>query len=193
MTEILALILAYGLGSVDFGVIVPRALGVDIYESGSGNPGTSNVFRTLGTRAAAVVMLGDAAKGLAAAALGSTLGDPTLGVACGLAAVLGHVFPVWHRFRGGRGVATAIGAALWLVPVGGILLAAGWGTAVAVTRTASVASLVAMALYVPIFAISGFRGLPLLLSAAIAAVVILRHSGNIGRLVGGGERKIDTR
>jgi len=189
---VLALVLAYLIGSVDFGVIVPRASGIDIYERGSGNPGTSNVFRTMGKGPAAVVMVGDALKGVAAAAIGSTLGGETVGVACGLVAVVGHVFPVWHRFRGGRGVATAIGAAVWLTPLAGLLLAVGWGATVAVTKTASIASLVAMALYVPAYALGGHRGGALMLAAAAALVVIARHGGNIRRILTGGERRLDT-
>ncbi len=192
VSTLLALVIAYLLGSVDFGVIVPRALGIDIYEQGSGNPGTSNVFRTMGKGPAAIVMVGDTLKGLVAAAIGSTLGGETVGVACALAAVAGHVFPLWHGFRGGRGVATAIGAAVWLQPVFGLILAIGWGATVAVTKTASIASLVAMALYVPAFALGGGSGSQLLLAGATALLVIVRHGGNIRRILSGGERRVDT-
>ena len=112
MTSFLAIAIGYLVGSIDFGVIVPRLMGIDIYEHGSGNPGTSNVFRTLGKKAASVVLLGDLAKGLTAAAVGDLMAGETIGFAAGCAAVVGHVFPVWHRFKGGRGVATAIGVAL---------------------------------------------------------------------------------
>lgn len=191
MSTTVAIVIAYLLGSVDFGVIVPRALGIDIYERGSGNPGTSNVFRTMGKGPAAIVMVGDSLKGLLAAAIGSTLGGETVGVACALAAVIGHVFPIWHGFRGGRGVATAIGAAVWLTPVYGLVLAIGWGVTVAITKTASIASLVAMILYVPAFALGGHRGTRLLLAGATALVVIARHAGNIRRIVTGRERRVD--
>lgn len=191
MSTTVAIVIAYLLGSVDFGVIVPRALGIDIYERGSGNPGTSNVFRTMGKGPAAIVMVGDSLKGLLAAAIGSTLGGETVGVACALAAVIGHVFPIWHGFRGGRGVATAIGAAVWLTPVYGLVLAIGWGVTVAITKTASIASLVAMILYVPAFALGGHRGTRLLLAGATALVVIARHAGNIRRIVMGRERRVD--
>ncbi len=136
-------------------------------------------------------MVGDSLKGLLAAAIGSTLGGETVGVACALAAVIGHVFPIWHGFRGGRGVATAIGAAVWLTPVYGLVLAIGWGVTVAITKTASIASLVAMILYVPAFALGGHRGTRLLLAGATALVVIARHAGNIRRIVMGRERRVD--
>ena len=188
----LALLIAYLLGSVDFGVIVPRLLGVDIYAHGSGNPGASNVMRTLGKKAGAAVMLADAAKGALAALVGSWLVDDVIGFWCALAAVTGHVYPVWHRFRGGRGVATAIGAVLWLEPWFGLLLAVGWGGTVAATKTASIASLAAMVLYFPGYALFGWRGWPLLAAALTAGLVIVRHSGNIRRLLSGREQTVET-
>ncbi len=190
--------IAYLLGSIDFGVIVPRMLGVDIYASGSGNPGTSNVFRTLGKGPAALVLLGDGAKGALAAAIGAfwagsitnTISVETLAVACAFAAVLGHVAPIWHRFRGGRGVATAIGGAIYLAPVFGVILAVAWLVVTLVFKVASLASLGAMVLYVPGLAVSGYRGWALVWGAAIAVLVIARHAGNIRRLLDGSERTV---
>jgi glycerol-3-phosphate acyltransferase PlsY len=184
------LLLAYLIGSIDFGVIVPRVMGVDIYAEGSGNPGTSNVMRTMGKKAAAVVLVGDLLKGVAAAALGATVLDSTGGFAAGFAAVTGHIFPVWHRFRGGRGVATAIGAALWLEPWFGLVLGVGWALMVAITKTASLASILAMLLYVPGFLLAGYRGASLAWAGATAALVLARHAGNIRRLVGGTEQTV---
>ena len=189
--HVAAVVIAYLIGSIDFGVIVPRVLGVDIYAQGSGNPGTSNVFRTMGKKAAGLVLLGDAAKGLAAAALADVwLGEPTA-FAAGLAAVAGHIFPVWHRFHGGKGVATAIGAALWLAPLVGLVLGAGWILVVVTTKTASLASLGVMLLYVPGFAVAGVRGAGLWWVAAAAVLVVFRHRGNIQRLLAGKERSVE--
>ena len=188
----LAIAIAYLLGSIDAGVIVPRLMGIDIYAHGSGNPGASNVMRTLGKKAGAAVMLVDAAKGFFAAWIGVALVDHTVGFWCALAAVVGHVFPAWHRFRGGRGVATAIGSVLFLEPVFGLILAVGWGTTVALTKTASIASLGAMVLYVPGYALFGWRGWPLFAAALTAGLVIVRHSGNIRRLLGGREQTVET-
>lgn len=197
MQVIFALVLAYLIGSVDFGVIVPRLLGVDIYEAGSGNPGTSNVFRTMGKGPAALVMLGDALKGTAAAGIGAWLGGgeaawstQTLAAAAAFFAVLGHVIPVWHRFRGGRGVATALGGAIFLAPLVGMVLAALWLAMTLVGKVASVASLVAMALYVPGLAVAGYRGWALLWATAIVVLVVGRHWPNIVRLVSGEERGV---
>ncbi|MEA2000775.1 MAG: glycerol-3-phosphate 1-O-acyltransferase PlsY, partial [Actinomycetota bacterium] len=166
--------------------------GIDIYDHGSGNPGASNVLRTLGKKAGAAVMVGDAVKGVLAASIGSLLVSDVVGFWCAFAAVVGHVFPVWHRFRGGRGVATAIGAVLWLAPWFGVILIVGWGGTVALTKTASIASLGAMAVYVPGYALYGHRGWSLVAASATAALVILRHSGNIRRLIGGHEQTVET-
>lgn len=198
MDVLAPLVMAYLVGSIDFGVIVPRVLGVDIYAIGSGNPGTSNVMRSLGKGPAALVLLGDGAKGAVAAAIGSawativtdTASVETLAFACAFAGVLGHVVPIWHRFRGGRGVATAIGAAIFLAPVFGALLAVTWLVVTLVFKVASIASLGAMALYVPGFALSGYRGWSLVWAAAIAVLVVVRHAPNIRRLAAGSERSV---
>lgn len=198
MDVLAPLVMAYLVGSIDFGVIVPRVLGVDIYAIGSGNPGTSNVMRSLGKGPAALVLLGDGSKGAVAAAIGSawativtdTASVEALAFACAFAGVLGHVVPIWHRFRGGRGVATAIGAAIFLAPVFGALLAVTWLVVTLVFKVASIASLGAMALYVPGFALSGYRGWSLVWAAAIAVLVVVRHAPNIRRLAAGSERSV---
>ncbi|MBT8212344.1 MAG: glycerol-3-phosphate 1-O-acyltransferase PlsY [Acidimicrobiia bacterium] len=181
---------SYLVGGIDFGVIVPRIMGVDIYGKGSGNPGTSNVYRTLGRGPALLVMVGDAAKGLGAAALGSLLISDAVGFACVLAAVVGHILPVWHGFKGGRGVATAIGGLGWLAPWPGLVIAVVWLAIVVVLKIASAASLLAMVLYVPAAIIQGHRGAALIWAGATAVVVVARHSANIRRLVSGAERRI---
>jgi len=192
MEHVAAVVLAYFLGSIDFGVIVPRALGVDIYTTGSGNPGASNVFRTMGKKAAGFVLLGDAFKGfVAVGAVEFWIGGATT-FAAGFAVVAGHVLPLFHRFRGGKGVATAIGAALWLEPIFGLLLAAGWVVVVLATKKASLASIGAALLYIPGFAIAGLRGASLLWTAAIAGLVLVRHQSNIRRLLAGREHRLEA-
>lgn len=199
MDVLIPLVIAYLVGSIDFGVIIPRILGVDIYAVGSGNPGTSNVMRSLGKGPAALVLLGDGAKGALAAAIGaawasivsSAASVEVLAFACAFAAVLGHIAPIWHGFRGGRGVATAIGAAIYLAPVFGVLLAMTWLVVTLVFKVASIASLGAMALYVPGFVLSGYRGWSLVWAAAIAMLVVVRHAPNMRRLVTGSERQVN--
>lgn len=190
MDRVIAVVLAYLIGSIDFGVIVPRALGVDIYKEGSGNPGTSNVFRTMGKRAAAMVLLGDTVKGVAAVAIADVWIGGSTAVAAGFFAVAGHVFPAWHRFKGGKGVATALGAALWLEPILGGILSTGWILVVLVTKTASLASMGAMLLYVPGFAVAGERDSGLWWAVATAGLVIVRHRANIQAMISGGERSV---
>lgn len=181
--QLLAIVLAYLIGSVSFGILVVSSRGIDIRSVGSGNPGTSNVLRVLGTRLAAVVLLGDALKGVLAAGLGVALVDATFGYVTLLAAVIGHSFPVWHRFRGGKSVATAIGGIVYLAPAVGIVLAVVWLVLVVVWKTASIASLAAMVLLVPGLAIAGRPTEELLWASALAVFVVVRHSGNIERIL----------
>jgi glycerol-3-phosphate acyltransferase PlsY len=188
---VVAIVAGYLIGSADFGVIVPRLLGVDIYDVGSGNPGTTNVLRSMGKVAAAAVLLGDMAKGLAAAALGDVIGSDALGFAAGLAAVAGHCFPVWHRFKGGKGVATTGGMALWMQPVLGGVLVLGWALLVMAVRRASVGSLVLAAALVPGLAIVGQRGWSLVWAGGVSLLILYRHSSNIDRLISGSENTIE--
>jgi glycerol-3-phosphate acyltransferase PlsY len=185
-----AVVAGYLLGSIDFGVIVPKMRGVDIYSQGSGNPGTTNVLRAMGRKAAAAVMVGDMTKGLAAAAIGDLTAGEAAGFAAGFAAVVGHCFPVWHRFRGGKGVATAGGAMLWLEPVLGIVLLAVWALLAYVAKRASVASLLLALALVPGALVFGHRGWSLLWAGAAALLVVVRHRENIRRLLTGAERRI---
>ncbi len=186
-----AIAAGYLLGSVDFGVIVPRLLGVDIYGTGSGNPGATNVLRTMGRKEAALVLLGDLAKGVGAAALGSWAGGPVVGFAAGLAAVVGHCFPVWHRFKGGKGVAAAGGMVAWLEPWALLILLGVFVAVVALTRKASLGSLLAALGLVPALAVFGHRGWSLGLAGAAVALIVVRHLPNIRRLIKGSEHTIE--
>lgn len=186
-----AILAGYLLGSIDFGVIVPRMFGIDIYGTGSGNPGATNVLRTVGRREAALVLLGDVAKGAAAAALGWWAGGEVIGFAAGLAAVVGHCFPVWHRFRGGKGVAAAGGMVLFLEPFAGLILLGVFALVVALTRKASLGSLLAALGLVPTLAGFGHRGWSLGLAGAAVALIVLRHIPNIRRLISGAEHAIE--
>jgi glycerol-3-phosphate acyltransferase PlsY len=185
-----AVIAGYLIGSIDFGVIVPRLQGVDIYRMGSGNPGASNVLRSVGKTSAALVLLGDVLKGLSAAALGDLAGSDALGFAAGLAAVVGHCFPVWYRFKGGKGVAAAGGVVFWMEPLLGLVLLAVWAGLVGLTRRASIASLALAVLYVPGLVLFDHRGWSLVWGAATALLIVIRHWGNIRRLIAGAEHTI---
>lgn len=205
-------VLGYASGSVPFGVLMGRARGIDVRLVGSGNVGATNVSRALGRRWGVLCFLLDVAKGLAPVLAAGwcsgfvRTGPPTgaaawqwLGVA--LAAVLGHMFPPWLGFRGGKGVATGLGAILGMWPVMTLpALAAGvtWAVLVALLRFVSLASMVA-ALMLPLYivACAMLRGRPVrdllpfvLVSAAIALLIVVRHRTNIGRLLSGSESRI---
>lgn len=194
----LALAGSYLIGSLDFAVVVAQAHGVDIHRVGSGNPGASNVLRSLGRGPAVMVFFGDALKGVIAAAIGylaSGGGDPAnqpLAYLAGTAAVLGHVFPVFHRFRGGKGVATAAGVLLFTVPPVALAGALLWGVIAKLFKVASIASLAVVVLAVPAAWLVGARGFSLVWLGAMLVVIVLRHLPNIRRMLGGAEERVPT-
>ncbi len=178
---------AYLLGTLPTAILVGRKTGHDPTQEGSGNPGASNTFRTMGRRAGAAVLVGDLAKGAVAAAVGLVAGHRGLGVACGLAAVLGHVAPVTRRLRGGKGVATGAGMAAVLLPVPSVGLAALWLVTVKVVGAASAGS-VAVAVGLPTAAaIVGRPAGEVVAFAACGVLVVVRHLDNLGRLRRGEE------
>ncbi len=178
---------AYLIGSIDFAVLVARTRGVDIYDVGSGNPGTANVARNLGWQAAAQVLVGDFLKGAGAAGLGLLVVDSTTGFGAGLAAVVGHCYPLWHRFRGGKGVATGGGAVTVLAPVVAIVLMVVWALLAKVGRISSIASLTVVVLSVPALAVAGHGGWSLVWAACMMVLIVGRHRSNIVRLIRGQE------
>ena len=188
-------LLAYLLGSLPFAVIVSRLYGLDDPRShGSGNPGATNVLRTGSKSAALLTLLGDAAKGWFAVWLARQLGGDTLAIAAaGVAAFLGHVFPIFLKFRGGKGVATALGVlAGWS---GALALAAliAWVATAALTRYSSLSALVA-AMTAAIAA--GFLegSIEITIAAtAMSALLIWRHRSNIQRLLSGTESRIGSK
>jgi acyl phosphate:glycerol-3-phosphate acyltransferase len=183
-------ILAYFLGTFPTAMLVGRWAGHDPTLEGSGNPGASNAYRTMGRKAGAAVLLGDLGKGAVAAGVGLLLGGRAVGVACGLAAVVGHVAPVTRRFRGGKGVATAAGMSLVLLPLASLGLALVWAVSAKVSRRASVASLV-IAVGLPLAALAvGRPAAEVAAFAACSGLVVARHRGNIERLRHGQEGTI---
>jgi glycerol-3-phosphate acyltransferase PlsY len=191
----LALVTAYVVGSVDFAVVVARMHGVDIRQVGSGNPGTSNVLRTLGRGPAAMVLIGDALKGVIGAAMGMLAAgstDPTVhwAFAAGLAAVVGHCYPVFHRFKGGRGVATGFGVLLFTIPIVALIDITVWGLLAKFTKVAAAASMAVVVITVPLALWQGVRGLSLVWIALTIALVVWRHRSNISRILRGRESKV---
>ena len=193
----LAIVAAYLVGSIDFAVIVARMHGVDIHQEGSGNPGMSNVLRTLGRVPAVMVFIGDTLKGTIGAAMGmvaSGVPDPMVHWAflTGLAAVVGHCYPIFHRFKGGKGVATGGGVLLFTVPLLAVIEIAIWFLIFFVTRTASIGSMVIVVITVPLLIWQGVSGLALVWVGLIIALVVWRHRGNIKRMVSGSEERVST-
>ena len=192
MIALLAAVAAYLVGSIPFAVLVSRAMGLpDPRSFGSGNPGATNVLRS-GSKAAAILTLaGDALKGWLPVWVAVRLGmDETVVAVVALAAFLGHVFSVWLRFKGGKGVATAAGAILaldWRVGAAALMT---WVAVVVATRYSSLGSLVA-AIVAPA-AGYGWRGAGPLFAATCAMCVVLvwRHEGNIRKLLRGEESRI---
>jgi len=181
---------AYLLGTFPTAILVGRREGRDPTREGSRNPGASNAYRTLGRRAGALVLLGDLGKGGLAAGAGLATGNRAVAVGCGLAAVLGHVAPVTRGLRGGKGVATAAGMALVLLPAPALVLAALWLLTVRVTGAAAVGSLLVAAGLPVGAAVVGRPAGEVVAFAACGALVVARHAGNIGRLRRGEERSL---
>jgi glycerol-3-phosphate acyltransferase PlsY len=191
-SELPLLVAAYLLGSIPFGVLIARgAGGVDLRRVGSGNIGATNVLRVIGKGAAVLTLVGDIGKGALAVGVARWAGAGAAVVAAvGLAAVLGHLFPVWSGFRGGKGVATTLGVVLGAMPsVGGWLLVI-WLAVAAITRYSSLAALAATAAMPLLAWLLDGRPAMLALSGALLALVVVRHRENIGRLLAGTEGKI---
>ena len=175
--------LAYLVGTFPSATLVASANGVDIHRVGSGNPGASNVTRVLGWRRGIWVFVLDAAKGALAAGAGMLVAGRPGGYVLGAAAVLGHVFPVWNRFRGGKGVATGGGIIASLSPLVFTVLVALWFVISRLTRTASLASIVIVVLLPIGVGIVRQEPWEVVATIAVGALVMARHLGNIRRLV----------
>jgi len=193
----------YLLGSCPNGYLVSRARGIDIRQHGSGNIGATNVLRVVGKKLGYLVFGLDTLKGLLAVRFAFALAATTtlgiahrefVGIAAGLACILGHTFPFWLHFRGGKGVATSAGVLLGLMPIAIVSVFIVWVLLFQVTRYVSVASIAAaaalpifVALYLRLKALTGASLLPF--SIIIAAVVIWRHRSNMQRLLHGKEQR----
>jgi glycerol-3-phosphate acyltransferase PlsY len=196
MPSLVALLLAYLIGSISFAVLVSRAMGLsDPRSYGSGNPGATNVLRSGNKLAAILTLAGDAAKGavavLLAQAFAARFGFTGLVIACaGLAAFIGHLYPVFHRFQGGKGVATAAGVLLALSPALGLCTLGTWLLVAAITRYSSLAALLA-AVCAPFFAwwLSGPDAV-IVPIAIMSGLLIWRHRQNIAKLAAGTESRI---
>lgn len=188
-----AVLLGYLLGSIPFGPIVAKAFGLgDLRKVGSGNIGATNVLRTGSKKAAALVLLLDGAKGAVATILAGAVAGADAAALAGLAAVLGHCFPVWLRFRGGKGVATFLGMLLGLEFLAGLIACAIWLAMAKLFRISSLSALIASAC-APVVLWALGRPETVILTAFAAAVLWGRHHANIGRLLRGAEPRIGAK
>lgn len=191
MTEAAVVVLAYLLGSIPFAYIAGRARGIDLRTVGSGNLGAANVFRNLGRGMGIAVMTADILKGVVAVVVARLLtDDPWPAIAAG-AAMAGHVFPVWLRFRGGKGVATGAGAVIGLMPLAAVILVGLWALIVVTTRYTSVASITGAAVATPLVWALGYPWSDVAFIAVAAIAVITLHRGNLRRLAAGTELRIE--
>jgi glycerol-3-phosphate acyltransferase PlsY len=191
----LILVLAYFIGSVPFALLLARRWGADdLRRVGSGNIGAANALRAFGVRAGVLVAVLDIAKGAASVALAMRLsGDARAPAAAGFVAVVGHIYPVWLRFKGGKGVATACGVFSVLTPMAVppallIFLATAWAT-----RYVSLGSILATIALPPIAYATGHTEASLAAAAAASVLILFRHRGNLARLRSGTERRLGAR
>ncbi len=204
LAAVFAILAAYVCGSIPFGLLVGRMRGVDLRTEGSRNIGATNAGRVLGMKWGVLVLVLDALKGLAGTALLPTLagvetGQGHLQVLCGMAAILGHMYPLWLGFRGGKGVATSLGVIVVLAPLGTGVAFAAFVLTFAITRIVSLSSMVAAAALAAAqlillqpnpfseetWSLTGF-------SIAIPLLVVFRHRDNIRRLLRGEEKPFSS-
>jgi glycerol-3-phosphate acyltransferase PlsY len=190
---VIGLVIAYLIGSIPFGVILTRAGGAgDLRQIGSGNIGATNVLRTGRKGLALATLLLDALKGALPVWLAYRYFGPDMAVVAGLGAVLGHCFPVWLKFRGGKGVATAAGVVLTLTPLAGLIALALFVLIAVLTRYVSLASILATIAAAPVaFWLGHFQAGELYL--ALALLIVLKHAPNIRRLLAGTELKVGVK
>lgn len=190
---LLVAVASYLLGSIPFGVVITHALGLgNLRQIGSGNIGATNVLRTGNRAAAAATLILDAAKGAVAVLLARAWVGPDAAQVAALFAFLGHLYPVWLQFRGGKGVATFLGTLLALAWPVGLAACATWAATAAVSRISSLSALVAAGL-APVWLLIFGRGQMLALVIILAALVFLRHGANIARLRAGTEPRIGAK
>jgi glycerol-3-phosphate acyltransferase PlsY len=190
--HLLALVVGYVLGSIPFGLILTRLAGHgDVRNIGSGNIGATNVLRTGNKPLAALTLLLDALKGTAAVLIGARFGQEAA-ILGGLGAFLGHLFPVWLGFRGGKGVATYIGVLIGLYWPGAVAFCATWLLVAALTRYSSLSALAASAA-VPLLLLFLGKTQMALLFLFFTVLLFWRHADNIGRLMRGEEGRIGAK
>jgi glycerol-3-phosphate acyltransferase PlsY len=190
----LAVVLGYLAGSVPFAFLLARRVGIDVRRSGSGNVGAANVLRTTGAWRGVIAMALDVGKGAAAVALAALAGSGSGALAAsGAAAVVGHIYPVWLRFHGGKGVAVAAGVFGVLAPLATAIAALLFLVTVSATRYVSLGSIAATMALPPIAWLSGAPVAVVAASAGTGCLILFRHRANLRRLLAGTERRVGVR
>jgi glycerol-3-phosphate acyltransferase PlsY len=194
---VLAATIGYLLGSINSSLIIGKLFyKKDIRKYGSGNAGTTNTLRTFGKRAAAAVLAGDLLKGILAVLIGcgvagsTTTGEYTGGYLAGLFSIIGHNWPVYFGFKGGKGVLTSFAVVLMFSPVAALLCLAGFIVIVAITKYVSLGSMVCAALFPLMAFMMGEPMMMIWVGAILALLIIMRHGANIRRLIHGNEKKL---
>jgi len=192
--EIFAAVLGYLFGSIPFALLLTRPLGIDLRAAGSRNVGAANVLRTAGVAPAVAVMLLDTLKGAVAVLVARLMtGNLIVVTTAGLAAIVGHVYPAWLHFRGGKGVAASAGVFAMLAPYATAIAALVFVGTIVVTRFISAGS-IAGALALAVAAAAGNAPAPVVVGAVLAAILVVhRHRDNVSRLLAGTERRIGLR
>jgi glycerol-3-phosphate acyltransferase PlsY len=198
VASLLLILSAYLIGSLSGSLLLGRLRGVDIREQGSGNAGGTNAFRTQGWRFAFLAVLVDVGKGALAAWLALRLGTaspalslPALAYLCALAAVIGHVWPVWHQFRGGKGVATLLGALLVVWPMALPWLLLVWLLVLMAAGYVGLASVLAVACLLPLALLGETDTARVGFACATVLLVVFTHRGNLQRLRNGNELRFE--
>jgi glycerol-3-phosphate acyltransferase PlsY len=187
-------LVGYLIGSIPFALILARRWGADLRQVGSGNLGAANVMRASGVRAGVLVAALDMAKGAASVWIASRVSDGTdLPAAAGLAAIVGHVYPIWLRFRGGKGVATACGAFAILTPLAVPPVLAIFAGVVWLTQYISLGSVLASMALPPLAYALGSPAPAVVAASAAAAIIVFRHRSNVLRVWSGTERRVGVR
>lgn len=189
----LPILLGYLAGSVPFAFLLARHAGVDVRVVGSGNVGAANVLRTTGAWRGVAVMALDVAKGVAAVLIAHGTAGGGAAAATGAAAVVGHIYPVWLRFHGGKGVAVAAGVFCVLAPLATGVAASFFVVTVWATRYVSLGSIAATLALPPVAWFSGAPRTVVAAAACTGALIVFRHRANLRRLVAGTERKMGAR
>ena len=187
---VLAIFLSYFLGNLPSAHLVSHRKGFDPTRSGSGNPGATNVLRVAGRRAGILVLIADFSKGSISAVAGLLIDDTSLGLACWLASVLGHVFPITRKFKGGKGVATGAGGCLVLFPLVGAICTVGFLLIAKISKKASIAS-ISIAILMPLsVGLFGAEMKELIAAISLSVLILIRHRANFQRLLSGSEHSL---